>query len=247
MAQTRHPRLAVALLTFNRFHLCKETYYSMLPSLPEGATTIVLDGGSTLPEQRLWVLNRPHGFVLDKVGTVGAAQTSAIDLAVDHFKLDHNGEPPDIVVFTADDYLYRPGWAADLAAFWAAADPSIAIASLNWEPSYPWNHIIGTARVGGQPTLFRATVPGSSWSFRASSWRTLFGPLEDKTGGEDLTVCQALLANGYKLAALDLTRHIGEQESAWGNMSWQRALPLMIDERNFSEPVGRNLDQGFLG
>ena len=72
------------------------------------------------------------------------------------------------------------------------------------------------------------SLPGSSWSFPARHWRQIVGPLEDRTGGEDLAVCQGLLATGYRLAALDLTEHIGERESAWGNRSWERAQPLRV-------------------
>jgi hypothetical protein len=59
-------------------------------------------------------------------------------------------------------------------------------------------------------------------------WRQIVGPLADQTGGEDLAVCRDLQARGYKLAALDLTDHIGERESAWGNRSWERAQPLRV-------------------
>jgi len=131
-------------------------------------------------------------------------------------------------VFSADDYKYKPGWAARLLAFWQAAPSWVGLASLNWEPVYPWNAVLDDLTIGGERTLLRATVPGSSWSFRASAWRNIFGPLADQTGGEDLTVCRDLQAKGYKLAALDLTEHIGERESAWGNQSWQRAEPLVL-------------------
>jgi hypothetical protein len=54
----------------------------------------------------------------------------------------------------------------------------------------------------------------------------MIGPIADKTGGEDHEVNQKLRANGFRLAALDLTDHIGERESAWGNQSWTVAKPL---------------------
>lgn len=226
MVQPKDLTLAVALLTFNRFHLCKETYDSIVPWLPKVSSMVVVDGGSSLEEQRMWVLNRPNGVLLDTVGTVGKAQTIAIDLAIDAFKMEHGGHLPDVVVFSADDYVYHQNWVSRLMQFWVAASPQVGLATLNWEPQYPWNTVLRAATVGHQQALFRASVPGSSWSFRGTSWRTLFGPLEDKTGGEDLTVCNQLMAAGFELAALDLSIHAGERESAWGNQSWKRAVPL---------------------
>ena len=113
--------------------------------------------------------------------------------------------------------------------FWQAAPAWIGLASLNWEPVYPWNTVLEDTRIGGERALIRATVPGSSWSFPRKHWRALFGPVEDRTGGEDLTVCRDLQARGYKLAAIDLTDHIGELHSAWGYRSYERAEPLVLD------------------
>jgi hypothetical protein len=56
--------------------------------------------------------------------------------------------------------------------------------------------------------------------------RDEIGPLEHTTGGEDGAACRKLRENGYRLAALDLAEHIGEEQSAWGNMSYRRAKPL---------------------
>ena len=134
----------------------------------------------------------------------------------------------DIIVCTADDYDFVPGWLARLAAYWQVAPPEVAIASLNWEPMYPWNTITERQNVGGERVLIRATVPGSSWSFRRDDWPAI-GPVADQTGGEDLAVCHKMHEHGRLLAALNLTAHTGERESAWGNQSWQWAKPLEAD------------------
>lgn len=215
------PTICVAVLTFNRFHLLRQTLASMDAEPGYSFRRVLVDGGSSDDQQRAWVAHQPDSFVFENKVSVGHSMNTAIDLAA--------GTGADILVFSADDYLYRPGWAARLLAFWQAAPSWVGLASLNWEPSYPWNTVLEDLVIGGERTLLRATAPGSSWSFPARHWRQIIGPLEDRTGGEDLAVCQDLQARGYKLAALDLTEHIGERESAWGNRSWERAEPLVLD------------------
>lgn len=212
--------IAVAVLTFNRFHLLQETLTSMDTEPGHSFQRVLVDGGSSNAEQQEWVSRQPGSFVFGHKVTVGHSMNTAIDMAA--------ATDANVIVFSADDYRYRPGWAARLASFWQAAPDTIGLASLNWEPKYPWNTVLEDLVIGGERTLIRATLPGSSWSFRASSWRKLFGPLENRTGGEDLTVCTLLKNGGYQLAALDLTDHIGERESAWGNRSWERAEELAL-------------------
>lgn len=214
------PTICVAVLTFNRFHLLRETLASMDADPGYPFRRVLVDGGSSDDQQRAWVAHQADSFVFENKVSVGHSMNTAIDLAV--------GTGADVIVFSADDYRYRPGWAARLVAFWQAAPSWVGLASLNWEPVYPWNTVLEDTRIGGERALIRATVPGSSWSFPGKHWRSLFGPVEDRTGGEDLTVCRDLQARGYKLAALDLTEHIGERESAWGNRSWERAEPLKL-------------------
>ena len=212
--------IAVGVLTFNRFHLLRITIASMDEGPGHPFKRVLVDGGSSDETQRAFVSHQPDSYVFDNKVSVGYSMNTAIDMAA--------ATGADVIVFSADDYRYKPGWAARLASFWQAAPDDIGIASLNWEPRYPWNTVLDDLTIGGERTLIRATLPGSSWSFRASSWRELFGPIEDRTGGEDMTVCRTLLAGGYRLAALDLTEHIGERESAWGNRSWERAEVLTL-------------------
>jgi hypothetical protein len=87
--------------------------------------------------------------------------------------------------------------------------------------------VLEKLNVGGQQVLIRKTLPGSSWSFRAGDWH-MIGPIEATTGGEDMKVARKLHEHGRRLAALDLTIHTGEMESAWGNQSWRQAEPLEI-------------------
>lgn len=212
--------VCVAVLTFNRFHLLRRTLASMDADPGYPFRRVLVDGGSSDEQQRAWVAHQPDSFVFENKVTVGYSMNTALDMAV--------GTGASLLVFSADDYWYRPGWARRLATFWQKAPADVGMASLNWEPTYAWNTVLEQTFVGNEHVICRATLPGSSWSFPADRWRTLIGPLADCTGGEDLEVCRSLLAAGYKLAALDLTEHIGERESAWGNQSWQQARPLKL-------------------
>lgn len=212
--------VAVAVLTFNRLHLLKRTLTSMNAAPGHPFRRVVVDGGSDSPEQRAFVASLPGSYQFPSKVSVGRSMNMAIDLA--------EATKPEIIVFSADDYEYRPDWLAKLVRFWKAAPNDIGLATLNWEPDYAWNTVLDHTVIGAQQVLIRNTVPGSSWSFRAKDWKWIIGPMEDRTGGEDLTVCRSLQASGYRLAALDLTNHIGERESAWGNQSWRLANPLKL-------------------
>lgn len=209
--------VAVGLLTFNRLHLLKRTLYSIYNAPGYPFDLELVDGGSADPLQCAYV--QVHGGVCLSIPTVGESMNVVIGRCLEH--------DPDVVVFSADDYAYRPGWLRRLMAFWSAAPADIALASLNWEPSYAWNQVSQVLDVAGETALIRASVPGSSWSFRAAGW-SLIGPVDHKTGGEDLDTCARLRAAGKRLAALDLSEHIGERESAWGNQSWTVAQPLQL-------------------
>lgn len=215
-------KVAVAVLTFNRLGLLRRT----LASLDAGAEgmafdQVVVDGGSSDQDQRDYVSTLPHYYQFANQVTVGASMSKAIELALRF--------GPDIVVFTADDYDFRSDWLSRLVSFWQAAPAEVALCCLNWEPSYPWNAVEQDLVIGGQRALIRASVPGSSWSFRAADWPAI-GPIADKTGGEDHEVNQRLRAAGRWLAALDLTLHTGERVSAWGNQSWKIARPLILED-----------------
>lgn len=210
------PVIVLGVLTYNRFGLLKQTMSSLVGTIP--ATDIVLiDGGSTDPAQLAYVRSW-NGECL-QIPTVG----ESMEIVIEHCLR----RKADIVVFSADDYQYRSDWQQRLMWFWHRAPADVALASLNWEPDYPWNGVEAIERLGDETVLYRKTLPGSSWSFRAVDWPQI-GPIAHKTGGEDFDICQRLRANGKRLAALNLTEHIGERNSAWGNQSWTIAKPLSI-------------------
>jgi glycosyltransferase involved in cell wall biosynthesis len=207
-------KIAVALLTYNRFDLLRRTYTSLCAG---GAFALeMVDNGST-DGSAAWVLGCGGYANRDGNHTTGHGMNLAITRALAH--------APDIVLFTADDYAYQPGWYEKLAAFWTHAPAEIALAALNVEPLWGWNGVTAQVAYGGVRALLRDSLPGSNWSFRAADWPRI-GPVAEKTGGEDLEICQRLRAAGRQLAALHLAEHTGAQCSVWGNQSWTYARPL---------------------
>ena len=207
-------KVAVAVLTYNRFALLKCTLASLRCS-DYPFDLCLLDGGSSDPLQRDFVL--VQGGHLAQITTIGESVNVAVEWALEG--------KPDLILFSADDYEYKPGWLASLVRFWEAAPLDVALVCCNLEPDYDWNAVQGVIVAGGMLALVRDSVPGSNWSFRVGMWPQI-GPLEAKTGGEDLEVCRQLREQGYRLVALDLCGHIGERQSAWCNRSWENARPL---------------------
>lgn len=132
----------------------------------------------------------------------------------------------DIIVPTADDMLWRPGWRAVVEEFWAEADERVALFCGLLEPEYPWSVPMGGLTVGSIKALLRPTVPGGGWTMRAADWLQFIGPLPETKGYDDVPTCRRLVEMGYLLAACDLAVHAGEDRSIWGNKSWQYARPL---------------------
>lgn len=212
-------KASVAVTTYNRLEMLKRTLAS-IERAGHPYTLHVLDGGSR-DGSREYVKALDGGHLLPIGCTVGYSVNAAMQAA--------QADNPDLTFITADDMEYHDGWLAKLVAFWRAAPPEIVIACANWEPMYPWNSITERHTIAGMPVLIRASVPGSSWSFRTSDTALVsVDPLKGApvAPGEDMEVCQRLVASGRKLAALNLSEHIGEKESAWGNESWRIAKPL---------------------
>ena len=136
----------------------------------------------------------------------------------------------DVILFTADDYEYRPGAFERLAAFWAGDVGKVILLSCDLEPDYPWNTATDTVESGGQRALIRDTVPGANMSFRPDDLMVIDGMPEGREPmccrGCDHLLCARLRSNGYQLAAMDLAEHTGLKRSAGGNEGWQIAWPL---------------------
>lgn len=212
-------KICAGVLTFNHIKTGRaEMFAKTLLSLTDGGlpveVVIVTNGSSDGTSD---VVKRLGGIVDDTNSQIWYGMTRAIEECI--------ARGADIVLFTADDITYNPGWAEKLVAFWEDAPEEVKLCSLILEPQYPWNTIRGTLDAGGMRAILRDSVGGCSWSFRAKDWPVI-GPLPQKMPGEDLECCVKLTNNGYYLAQIDLGTHIGEAHSAWGNRSHEYAIPL---------------------
>ena len=212
-------KIGVGVLTWNHRKTGREQmFYDALLSLTNGGQAVdvvVVTNGSTDGTQD--TVRRLGGIVDDGNSQIWYGMTRAIEEVI--------ARGADIVLFTADDITYYPGWADKLAAFWQDAPEEVKLCSLILEPVYPWNTIRGTVEAGGLRALLRDSVGGCSWSFRASDW-PIIGPLPQVMPGEDLIVSRRLIEQGYYLAQVELGEHVGEKVSAWLNESWKYAQPL---------------------
>ena len=212
-------KIGVGVLTWNHKTTGREQmFYDTLLSLTNGGQAVdvvVVTNGSTDGTQD--TVRRLGGIVDDADSRIWYGMTRAIEEVI--------ARGADIVLFTADDITYSPGWADKLAAFWQDAPEEVKLCSLILEPVYPWNTVRGVLDAGGLRAILRDSVGGCSWSFRAADW-PIIGPLPQVMPSEDLLTCQKLVGQGYYLAAVDLGTHVGEEKSAWGNESYKYAQAL---------------------
>jgi hypothetical protein len=127
------------------------------------------------------------------------------------------GADADLCVLSDDDMRWGIGWADELRAWWKAAPLDLVLTGCHLEPQFAWNEIVGRVDCGGIPGLLRKSTGAASWSFKAENWR-LIGPVPEKRQGwGDVPACERLIANGYRLAQIDLAEHAGHGRSSWGN------------------------------
>lgn len=199
-------RVTVAVLTYNREDLFRRTI-SSLKATKRAYERVIVDNGSTDGTDKL-VATMPGGICnRDGNCTIG----HGLRLAMKATMLTE----PDVVVFTADDYLYCPNWLERLVDFWENAPETAGLCTLAMEPTYHWNTIYGAEQIGGQWAWRRRTVPGANWSFRASLWETLAPLVPDDSHKYDHRVCRWLQDAGYGLYALSLAEHIGAGRRSW--------------------------------
>jgi len=214
-------RTAVCILTYNR----KDLFLRCLSSLANSGAAhdlILVDAGST--DGTAEIVAGMGGILESQPNTVGNCMNIAIQAGLD--------TGAELIIFSADDYEYRPEWLVNLHDFWQHAPADVAMATCHLEPAWAWNGVTEAGNAGRQRYAIRETVPGSNWTFRRET-SGLILPIDNATGGEDLAVCNRLKAAGLKLAALDLAIHTGEQCSIWGNESWRYARPFDYELHGF--------------
>ena len=201
--------------TYDRLDLAKQAAWSLASEADE---LIVWDNGSTDGTEE-WVRSiGGHCDVPADGNTTGGRGMNNVATAA--------AKRGDVVVLTADDMIWRPGWRQVVEEFWTAAPKQVAILCGLLEPDYPWSTPVGAMTCGGVTALLRPTVPGSAWTFRSADWRSHIGPVPEVQGHDDVPTCHRLVTQGFVLAAVDLAEHWGEDRSIWGNQSHQWAKPL---------------------
>jgi hypothetical protein len=202
-------------ISHDRLDMAKENAWALSAEADE---LIVWDNGST-DGTADWVasIGGTCDVPADGVTTGGRGMNNAATAAA---------KRGDVVVLTADDMFWRPGWREIVETFWTHADPRIALFCGLLEPEYPWSVPEGGVNVGGVGGLIRPTVPGSGWTFRSKDWLEFIGPVPETQGKDDVPTCRRLVDWGRLLVAADLAEHRGEDRSLWGNQSYKYARPL---------------------
>lgn len=197
-------KVAVAVLTYNRQPLFRQTIESLKQTaLPY--ERVIVDNGSTdgtaaLVAKMGGICNQDNRFIGHglRVAMKAALRTK-----------------PDLVLFTADDYLYCRGWLENLVRWWENAPRNAGLATLNVEPVFHWNTILGVLQVDGLWSFERRTVPGACWSFRPALWPQIAPLVPDDSHKYDHRVCTELRASGWRLYALPLAEHAGAGQRTW--------------------------------
>lgn len=199
-------KVVIAVLTHNRRELFKQTISSLKQTkLPY--ERVILDNGSTDGTEKL-VATLPNSRCnRDGDYSIGHGFRLAVEMALER--------DPDLIVFTADDYIYCPGWLDHLVAFWQFAPPKTALCSCVVEPIYHWNTIERAERINGKWALRRRTLPGANWSFPVDLWPEIEPMVPSRSHKYDHRVCHALRNAGWGLYALPLAEHAGAGRSAW--------------------------------
>jgi glycosyltransferase involved in cell wall biosynthesis len=218
-------KVCAGVLTWNMFKTGRDAMFrDTIESLKNGnypLDLVVVTNGSDDGTQD--VVAKLGGIVDDSNGEIWYGMVVAIEECI--------RRGADLVVFSADDGLYSPGWLRKLVAFWRDMPDEVKIVCPHLSPSWPEPHSWNTVRgfidgQGGMRGLVRDSAPGSFWTFRASDWPLIKSLMPEKSPGEDLIVSQALADQGYMVVEVDLCEHIGAFLSAWGNKSYEWATPL---------------------
>jgi glycosyltransferase involved in cell wall biosynthesis len=113
--------IGVGVLTWNHKKTGREEmFYDTLLSLTNGGQAVdvvVVTNGSTDGTQE--TVRRLGGIVDDTDSRIWYGMQRAIEAVI--------ARGAEIVLFTADDITYHPGWADQLAAFWADAPEEVKL------------------------------------------------------------------------------------------------------------------------
>lgn len=133
--------------------------------------------------------------------------------------------PGGIVVTAQDDIVWRPGWRAQVEAFWSEAPGNIGLLCGLLEPEFAWASVLERVEFDGVAGVSRLTVPGSAWTYRAETWDAMRWANEIRPS-HDMPICERLRSKGLRLVAVDLADNLGAHRSTWGNNSYAAVQPL---------------------
>lgn len=217
-------KLAAGILCWNhidndRTHLFEQSLKSVREANPD--VLIVADNGSTDGTANL-IGDLPEGVLFPKID--GFPHGNTCGYGMNKLAGSLLVTEPDIIVLSNDDIVWQPDAFDRLRKVWDEVPDDVTIISGLVEPTFalpnkrPWNDPMGVADVAGEQLLFRRSVPGGAWSFRASDFHLIF-PVSVKKGIDDVPACHQLVDSGRGVAAIDLAEHAGIGQSTWGNAS----------------------------
>jgi glycosyltransferase involved in cell wall biosynthesis len=125
----------------------------------------------------------------------------------------------DICLLSDDDMVWRPGWRAELEAWWAGAPDDVWLTGCHLEPDYPWNARSGVLVVGERTGIVRASTGAASWTYRRARHADIFPIPQQVQGWGDVPACDKIDERGGRICQIDLADHAGHGRSTWGNQT----------------------------
>ena len=221
--------IAAVVVTKGRPALFRETVTSLLAGA--GTTPLALavcDAGEQAPTRAcLAELADPRvrGIVTDRSRSFHTSALLGLELLA--------GVAWDVLLFSGDDYHYRPDWAAGLTAWCGglgARESAVSHVACVIEPAFPWATVCGTLDAGGHRALVRDTVPGCNWAFTPPQWAVMEpryrAEQASRTMDHDLN--RWARSAERMIAALDLAVTTAGAASTTGNGSYAGATVLDV-------------------
>lgn len=213
-------KIVVGVLTYNvratgRTGLLDRTLRSLAVAFPSALLLLYENGGTpgvvTSAFQRSGVMEIGWGN-----GRPGAGRNRLLS-RIESFELCLR-YGVDLVVLSDDDVEWQSDAEERLRDFWGGDGLPSDLALLGglWEPEWAWNKPLGVVESGGLRALVRESVPAAAWSFLWNRRDRIF-PLDEVPSGEDVSACERARARGFRVAAMDLARHLGRGYSTVGN------------------------------
>lgn len=226
-------RLFVAVTTHNpigglRMELLEQTVESIDRAFPSAVKLLFDNDSDDGSYQALQLLTQPGGWQLccyhpyDGNHTPGRGRNQIM------WQIGAEAQNHELVVFSDDDMLWRPGAEMTLRKLWLGAPERLLIACGLLEPIYRWNTPRQTIDCGGVNVLVRDSAPGAAWTFRRGAWGRI-GPVKHDFG-YDHDTCKRLVSRGDWVGQLDLAEHIGWGSSTHGNEAVLWSKPLDRDK-----------------